>query len=142
MSRPIRQILIAEDDVAQGAGLARFLALSGHDVRIARDGREVEQILREYEPDVMILDLNLPEIDGWTLARRVRLNPAYEKRPLLIALSGYHAEGYRERSREAGFDYHLAKPTAPSELLDLIERSDARMAEGHLGGADSAWLTN
>ena len=142
MSRPIHRILIAEDDVAQRAGLARFLALSGHDVRVARDGREVEEILKEYEPDVMILDLNLPEVDGWTLARRVRSNPAYTKRPLLIALSGYNAEGYRERSKEAGFDYHLAKPTAPSALLDLIERVDpARLAwEG--SDAEGRWITN
>lgn len=142
MSRPIHRILIAEDDPAQGAGLARFLALSGHDVRIARDGREVEQILRKYEPDVMILDLNLPEVDGWTLARRVRLNPAY-KRPLLIALSGYNGEAYRERSREAGFDYHLAKPTAPSVLLDLIERrTELSASDGRLEEGTSAWLTN
>jgi CheY-like chemotaxis protein len=136
MGRVVRHILIAEDDVRQGAGLARFLALSGHDVRIARDGRQAEDILRDYEPDVMILDLNLPEVDGWTLARRVRSNPEYTKRPLLIAVSGYNTEGHRERSREAGFDYHLGKPVAPPVLLDLIERA----VEDALAAA--AWLTN
>ena len=130
MGSLIRKILIAEDDVEGGAMLGQFLALSGHDVRIAHDGREAEEILSGFEPDVMILDLNMPEVDGWTLARRVRENPAYTSRPLLIALSGYNTERHRERSREAGFDYHLGKPVGPPILLDLVEQgADAIEAE-------------
>lgn len=133
MGTVIRKILIAEDDVEGGAMLAQYLALSGHEVRIAQDGREAEEILSGHDPDVLILDLNLPQVDGWTLARRIRSNPAYTSRPLLIALSGYNSETHRERSRDAGFDYHLGKPVAPPVLLGLVERGPEELESEERG---------
>lgn len=115
---PLR-ILIVEDN-KDGADTLRWLVkVWGHEVRVARDGEEGLESAIQFDPDVILLDIGIPKIDGFEVARRVRQLPAFEK-VLLIAVTGYGTEDDRERSREAGFDHHLVKPCDLKLLKEII----------------------
>jgi len=113
------RVLIVDDvpDIAYSLSLA--LELGGHDVRQAHSGREALDIAGDFNPEVVILDIGLPDIDGYALARALRERPATAD-ALLIAVSGYGQDSDREKSRNAGIDHHLAKPADLKELLALI----------------------
>jgi signal transduction histidine kinase/CheY-like chemotaxis protein len=109
ITAPRRRILVVDDNVDAAESLAMMLAYSGHDVRVAHGGREALGTAREFSPDVMILDLGMPDMDGYAVARAVRGDPSLA-RTRLIALSGYGQREDRRRTAEAGFDEHLVKP--------------------------------
>ncbi len=115
-----RRILIAEDNVAAAEGLATALRLSGHSVRVTLDGSAALASAEADSPEIALLDIGLPEIDGYALARNLRKLPG-GKRMLLIALTGYGQDADRDRSQAAGFDYHLVKPADVAQLLGMIE---------------------
>lgn len=115
------QILVVEDHVEGAEALARVLRLAGHNVQTAGDGPAALELARARPPDVALLDIGLPGMNGWEVAVALRAVSA-ERRPLLMAVTGYGAEGDRRHSEEAGLDGHLVKPVDPEQLLGLLER--------------------
>jgi PAS domain S-box-containing protein len=114
--RPLR-LLVVDDNKDAADSLALLLRLNGHEVSTADSGAAGLQAALSGTPDVVLLDLGLPGIDGYAVARRIR-----EKadKPLLIAMTGYGQAEDRQRSKEAGFEYHLVKPVDPVRLQDLL----------------------
>jgi CheY-like chemotaxis protein len=125
MSSPPLSVLVVDDDADGAESLAHLLRLSGHDARYACACEEAVEVAAVFAPDVLILDLGLPHIDGYETARRLRGLCA--DRPLLIALTGYQQlEG---RSRAEGFDHHFLKPVPPGVLTELLRHyAEARGA--------------
>jgi signal transduction histidine kinase len=104
-----QRILVVDDNVDAAESLGTMLAYSGHDVRVAHGGAEALSAAREFAPNVMILDLGMPEMDGYAVARAVRSDPRFAA-TRLIALSGYGQPDDRRRTADVGFDEHLVKP--------------------------------
>jgi signal transduction histidine kinase/DNA-binding response OmpR family regulator len=119
-----RRILVVDDQADVADTTAAMLGLSGHDVRTARDGREALEQAAEFQPEVVLLDIGLPGMDGYEVARRLRQTQA-GRQVLLVALTGYGQPTDRQRSQEAGFDEHLLKPVDPATLEALIEHGSA-----------------
>jgi PAS domain S-box-containing protein len=112
---PLR-VLVVDDNVDAGESLALLLQLHGYDVGRAADGPEALEVARELRPDVALLDIGLPGMDGYEVGRRLR---EMDEGVTLVATTGYGNEEDRRRSREAGFDHHLDKPI-DHERLDAI----------------------
>jgi len=121
------RVLVVDDNEDAAATLAMLLELSGYRTRTARDGLQALQIAREFEPQIGLLDIGLPFIDGRELARRLRQGPD-GARLVLVALSGWGQALDREASASAGFDAHLVKPVDPQVLMDLLAVLMARRA--------------
>jgi CheY-like chemotaxis protein len=115
-----RRILVVDDNVDAAHTLCLLLQGLGHDVRAAYDGASALRLSDAWLPQVVLLDIGLPGMDGYEVARRLRQRPAPE-RLLVIAVSGYGSEADRRRSREAGFDRHLTKPVALEVLCGLLQ---------------------
>jgi signal transduction histidine kinase len=113
-----RRILLVDDNQDTVRSLARLLSLRGHQVATAFDGVAALKIAEDFQPDFLLLDLGLPGLDGYELARRLRAQ-GFARTPI-VAISGYAQEGDRARSREAGFNYHFAKPVDFEALAELI----------------------
>jgi CheY-like chemotaxis protein len=114
------------DDNEDGAMmLAEALQLSGYNTRVAQDGPMALQVSREFKPEVALLDIGLPVMDGYELARRLRKESGSHNLTL-IAVTGYGQDVDRARSREAGFDAHLVKPVDLDALRSLIKRFSTR----------------
>jgi CheY-like chemotaxis protein len=108
------------DDNADAAdSLALLLRLTGHTTHVARDGPAALEAARSFTPDVVLLDIGLPGLNGYEVAKRLRGDPVTAD-ALVIAVSGYGQDSDRQRSREAGFDQHLTKPVDYDELRGLI----------------------
>ena len=112
---PRSRILIVDDNQDAADSLAMMLALDGHEVRQTYAGAPALACLREFRPDVVLLDIGLPGMDGYEVARRIREQPDGAS-VRLIALTGYGQESDKSRTRAAGFDEHLIKPV---ELRNL-----------------------
>lgn len=126
MNEPVtaekRRILIVDDNRDLATSLARLLGLLGHQVEVVFDGRKGIEVARTYQPQVLLLDLGLPIVDGYQVARTLREEGYHDI--LIIALSGYGQEEDRQRSREAGMNHHVTKPVDVKTLAELITRSD------------------
>ena len=122
----IRMLLI-EDNPDIGETLRDLLQLLGHEVEWASDGLRGVQVALATQPEVALVDIGLPGIDGYEVARRVRASDQ-GKKLLLIALTGYGRPEDRRKSLEAGFDAHLVKPVDPDELAALIAALTAARA--------------
>jgi len=121
-ARPRRRlrILIADDERDQVATLAAILNDEGHDVREVYRGNEVLRMIADFDPDVALVDIGMPGMTGYDVAREVREH--YGKgRPLLIAVTGWKKPSDRILAQLAGFDHHLPKPFEANELLVLLE---------------------
>lgn len=114
-----RRVLVVEDNVDSAHSLGRLLTRWGHDVRIALDGTEGIETARSFRPDVVLMDIGLPGMDGYQVVRRLRGEPA-AARALMVALTGYGQEEDRRRALDAGFDRHLTKPVDPLALRDVL----------------------
>lgn len=114
-----RHILLVDDNADTLQSMAKLLELSGHKVVTARDGPSAIEAVREHLPEVVLLDIGLPDMSGYAVAETVRREGM--NAPLLIAISGYTQEKDREKSRRAGFDHHLSKPVDLDVLLAIIE---------------------
>jgi two-component system, chemotaxis family, CheB/CheR fusion protein len=123
-SAPLR-ILVVDDNADAAATLAALLEMSGHDVRTAHDGLQGLEEFESFRPDVVILDIGMPKMNGYTVAMRIRERPS-EGAPLLIALTGWGQEEDRQRSKAAGFDHHLVKPVDPTLLAELLAAREQR----------------
>jgi two-component system CheB/CheR fusion protein len=124
---PARRILLVDDNADFVEGLERVLAAMGHDVRSALDGPGGLALAAEFRPDVVVLDIGLPGMNGYDVARRLRTSTGMEN-VLLVALSGYGQAEDRQRSRAAGFDHHLVKPITGAALLAVLDRARLRGA--------------
>ena len=111
----VRRVLVADDNQDAARSLAELLRIRGHDVRTAQDGREAVEVVHEFAPDIVILDLGMPHMDGFEAARRIR-TLEQGKRATMIALSGWGQDADRVHSRAAGFDHHLTKPADVATL--------------------------
>ena len=113
------RLLLVEDNVDAAEALAELLRLWGHEVQVVHDGAAAVDAVRLHRPDVVLLDIGLPGMDGYEVAASLRAEP--ELRPhRMIALTGYGQEADRHRSRNAGFDHHLVKPVNLEELRALV----------------------
>jgi CheY-like chemotaxis protein len=117
--RPLR-ILIADDDRDFVLTLMTVLRHEGHDTRGVYNGVDVLKMLRQYDPDAVLLDINMPKLNGYDVARAINNGPG--RKPLLIGISGLYKKGVDELlAQTVGFDHYLTKPYEPSQLLKLIE---------------------
>jgi CheY-like chemotaxis protein len=121
--RPTR-VLVVEDNLDAAVTLVDLLTLWGYEVSAVHDGLAAVEVAPRYRPDVVLLDIGLPGIDGYEVARRLRRRSELDGL-LVVAVTGYGQEGDRQRAREAGFDHHLVKPVD----LEILRRL--------LGGAGS-----
>jgi PAS domain S-box-containing protein len=113
------RILVVDDNRDSTATLSMLLRILGNEVRIANDGVEGFGEADEFRPDVVLLDIGMPKMNGYETARRIRSQP-WGKRIVLIALTGWGQERDRQLSREAGFDHHFVKPVDPVVLTKLL----------------------
>jgi two-component system, chemotaxis family, CheB/CheR fusion protein len=116
---PRRRILVVDDNQDAALSLALLLQMSGNETFVAHDGLEAIEAVEKQRPDVVLLDIGLPKMNGHDVCRRVRELP-WGKDVVLIALTGWGQQEDRRRSKDAGFDGHLVKPVEPEALLDLL----------------------
>jgi signal transduction histidine kinase/DNA-binding response OmpR family regulator len=116
---PPRRVLVVDDNHDAADSLGMILKLLGADVRVARDGPEALETLQDYDPEVVLLDIGMPGMDGYEVARRIRAQRR-GPRPTIVALTGFGQEKDRRDAREAGFDHHLVKPAEIDALKALL----------------------
>ena len=116
---PSRDVLIADDNVDALSSLALLLELAGHRVHTASDGKEALATAEQLRPDVAILDIGMPGLNGYQVAREIRARP-WGGTVHLIALTGWGQQEEQQRARDAGFDHHCTKPTDPQALYALL----------------------
>jgi PAS domain S-box-containing protein len=120
-----RHVLVVDDNADAAASLAVLLRLEGHDTRVAHSGPSALDEVEQRRPDVVFLDIGMPGMDGYEVARRLRARHG-DGALKLIALTGWGKEHDRARAQAAGFDHHLTKPVAPQDLQGLLSE-DARL---------------
>jgi CheY-like chemotaxis protein len=125
--RPGLKILVVDDNVDAAVSLSMLLRLAGHQVRTAHDGYEGLHAAEQFLPDVVLLDIGLPRMNGYDLARRMREQP-WGSDMLLVAITGWGQEADRHRSRDAGFDHHLVKPVSPATLMQVLQKVAAQQS--------------
>ena len=116
-----RRVLVVDDNLDAAESTAAFLRLEGHEVKTVADGHSALNSLKVFDPHVIVLDIGLPGLDGFEVARRLRAR-GDTSHALLIAVTGYGQREDRQRASEAGFDYYFVKPTDPREIHGAIER--------------------
>ena len=116
-----RRVLVVDDNVDAAESTAAFLRLEGHEVKAVHDGLQALASLKVFDPHVVVLDIGLPGLDGYAVARQLR-ERGDTSHVLLIALTGYGQKEDRVRAAAAGFDYHYVKPADPREIQAAIER--------------------
>ena len=123
---PGRRVLLADDNVDFVESLGQLLSSRGHEVRIAYDGAEAIEAAREFNPDIAFLDIGMPKVHGYDVARHLRKEAATAD-CLLVAVTGWGQESDRAQAREAGFDRHLVKPVDPAEIEAILEATPNRV---------------
>jgi signal transduction histidine kinase/CheY-like chemotaxis protein len=116
---PSLRVMVVDDNVDTVTTLALLVQESGHDVRTAYDGSAVLEAALDYRPHVVLLDIGLPGLNGFEVAKQLRQQPALQN-AMLVAMTGYGRESDRQRSREAGFDHHLVKPGDFGKVLQIL----------------------
>ncbi|HEX5209107.1 MAG TPA: response regulator [Steroidobacteraceae bacterium] len=139
-ARLARRILIADDNNDALESLATLLQLSGHEVFTATNGGTALQSAERHRPEVALLDIGMPMLDGYEVAKRIRAQP-WGQRITLVALTGWGQDSDRRRSREAGFDSHLVKPLDLETLTDLLARLPSGPSPGHSHSAVNGGAT-
>jgi CheY-like chemotaxis protein len=115
-----RRILLVDDNVDFVSSMASLLTLLGHQVRTVNDSVSALSVAAEFAPDYAFLDIGMPNLNGYDLARRLREHPA-TAHSVLTAVTGWGQDKDRELSRAAGFDYHLVKPVELARILEVLE---------------------
>ena len=131
-----RRVLVIEDNPDAREMFRMMLELAGHEVLEAGDGLEGLEMLKAQRPDVAVIDVGLPGLNGYEIARRFRQEQGSED-VMLVALTGYGTPDARERSRQAGFDHHLIKPVNAEALQEILraEVFSARKSRRRVGAA-------
>jgi PAS domain S-box-containing protein len=124
-AEPCRRVLVVDDSIDTAESLAMLLTASGHEVRVMHDGLSALAETRRNQPDVVIMDIGLPGIDGYEVAKRMRQQPAMGG-VVLVAMTGYGRDSDRLLSLAAGFDHHLVKPADLDGLLQLVAQQPRR----------------
>jgi CheY-like chemotaxis protein len=114
-----RRILVVDDNPDSAESLATLLQISGNETHIAHDGLQALEAAERFRPDVVLLDIGLPQLNGYDAARRIREQP-WGKTMMLIALTGWGQDEDRRQSKDAGFDAHLVKPVDYGALMKLL----------------------
>jgi PAS domain S-box-containing protein len=127
---PARRVLVVDDNVDAATMLASFLELSGHRVAVAHTGGDAVAAAARFMPEMVLLDIGLPDISGYEVAREVRALPGLHA-AMLVAVTGWGQAEDRRRAHEAGFDFHVVKPADPAEVLRLL----AALSSGPPGAA-------
>ena len=117
------RVLVVDDNVDAARTMAMLLELEGYQVECAFDGQQALDCVRDRPPDVLLLDIGLPRLDGLEVARRLRAQSGEAARKrLLVAVSGYGRDQDRAQALQAGFDLHFTKPADPEQLLQVLAR--------------------
>ena len=116
-----RRVLIVDDNLDSANSVALLLKRAGHDVHVAYDGFKALELARRLRPEFVFLDLGLPGLDGYEVARLMRAEPTLQA-TRIIAITGYGTDEDRRRSQEAGIDQHIVKPADPVFLESLLGR--------------------
>jgi CheY-like chemotaxis protein len=119
--KPRRRIMVVDDNLDSAETMAELVRIWGYEVRTAHDGPAALDTARAFRPHVVLLDVGLPGMDGYELARRLRAEGL--SGDLLVSVTGYGQEEDRRRAEEAGFDHHLTKPVDPETLLRLVSQA-------------------
>jgi CheY-like chemotaxis protein len=113
------RILVVDDNHDSALSLAMLLSIMGHDTRTAHDGESALEMAESFLPDVVLLDIGLPKLNGYEVAQRIREN-AWGASMFLIAVTGWGQDEDRERSSEVGLNVHMVKPVEPAALEKLL----------------------
>ncbi len=114
------RVLIVEDEADTAEALEMILTMMGHQVRTAHSGLAALQTAKDHRPDVILLDIGLPELDGYQVAERLRETPDAMQNVVLVAMTGHGEAKDRQRAVRAGFDHHMVKPVDPRKLEQLL----------------------
>ena len=123
---PLR-ILVVDDNRDSAETLSLLLELMGNEMSVAYDGEEALTMANEIKPDVVLLDIGLPKMNGYEVARQIRQEP-WGRNPILVAITGWGQTEDKDLSRESGFDHHLVKPVDHDHLLKLIHKRQSAQA--------------
>jgi PAS domain S-box-containing protein len=126
-SRAKRRILVVDDNVDAAITISALLKAWGHDIHLAHNGPAAIQIAREFRPEIILLDIGLPGMSGYDVARELRADPLH-RGVLITALTGYGQAEDKARSHEAGFDYHMMKPPEMSTLQAIVTSPETFVA--------------
>jgi CheY-like chemotaxis protein len=118
---PPHRILVVDDNEDSAETMARLLELSGNQVRCAGDGLAALEAIDGFDPEIVLLDIGLPKMNGYEVCRAIRRNRSIHQ-PIVVALTGWGQENDREESKAAGFDHHLVKPVAFEALVELMTK--------------------
>jgi PAS domain S-box-containing protein len=124
VAAPKRRILVVDDSLDSAHSMARMLHLRGNDVRTAHDGLEALELAEEFRPDVILMDVGMPRLNGFDATRQIRARP-WGRSVTIVALTGWGQEGDRLLSNDAGCDGHLVKPVALPDLETLLAELEA-----------------
>jgi CheY-like chemotaxis protein len=116
------RVLVADDNPDTAESLATLLQMHGHDVQAVHDGEAALRALESFQPDFALLDIGMPKLNGYEVARRTR-RAAWGQRIRLIALTGWGQEQNRREALASGFDHHFVKPVQPAELMQYLSGS-------------------
>ena len=120
------RILIVDDNMAAAEILAMAIQLLGNEVRVAHDGVEGVKAAEEYQPDIVLMDIGMPNMNGYEATRHIRQQP-WGKEMMIVALTGWGQEKDKEITQKSGFNHHLVKPADPAELQRLLAQSARRL---------------
>jgi CheY-like chemotaxis protein/two-component sensor histidine kinase len=128
---PARRMLVVDDNRDSAGSMATMLRLLGHEVATAHDGLDAVAAAEDFRPDVILMDVGMPRLNGYEATRRIRERP-WGRGPTIIAVTGWGQDGDRARSKEAGCDGHLVKPVSLFDLQALLAdlTGNARAASG------------
>jgi CheY-like chemotaxis protein len=118
-----RRVLLVDDNKDVASSMSRWLRLIGHDVRVALDGIEAIRIAEQFRPEVALLDLAMPNVSGYDVARTLR-SASWGKNMTIVAVTGWGREDDQRRSADAGFDRHMTKPVDPLALEIFLESAN------------------
>jgi two-component system CheB/CheR fusion protein len=139
---PALSVLVVDDERDTADSMAMLLQAWGHTPQVAYDGLDALALAERSRPDVALLDMGLPGLDGWALARRL-YEVSAERRPLLVAITGFGQQADVCRSRTSGIDLHLVKPVEPSALFALLERfRQVLFPPFTMPNAEGGWVPN
>ncbi len=117
---PRRRILVVDDNIPSAKTMGWMVAGMGHDVRLAHNGADAISRAKDFLPDMVLLDIGLPEMNGYDVCRAMRQEPML-KNIMIVAQTGWGQKEHRERSKQAGFDYHLVKPVARETIKEILD---------------------
>ena len=117
----MKRVLVVDDNTDSAESLSMLLELMGHEVRTAHDGEQALVQADAFRPDLVLMDIGMPRLDGYEAARRMRQEP-WSAETVLVALTGWGQDEDKRRSEAAGFNHHLIKPVDPTALEALLNR--------------------